>query len=458
MDSVLNSGDVSSREVDTEDEPFFVENYESSEGEESNREYHSDCQQVARFSRGRSPPLLLAYSVSCGPGLQDSSPSLASQEHDEEDEDSDQLIEEWMILGGDEQPGDSSIKLNLSYWISSEEDSGDEDPNVKSVKDMWAVSDKDKMCNRTGHITNRYYYHQKSSTCIFCGIQGHRHRDCPERSERMSRLLCGLPPLWNQHCQRCCMTGHLSDACPDTWRQYHLTIQSEVPHRPQTAHTYKQKRGRAHCYNCSKRGHYGFECTKKRMVSGTFPSLPYVCYYDNMEDILQQRTEIEKNAKGLGNVEALPPSDQHHFSESKEESGDKIQGSSRTKQEASNQTSKRKTWPVRRKERREVKRLRREAQVRRGGLLVKTQCNSEDDAYAADLFKYSLHNHGTSAPRVEKRRLEEANGRRSRKRKEAELWKKRGGMKRGDLYPHVDLDIGSENLLSPKQRVRHRRR
>lgn len=160
-------------------------------------------------------------------------------------------------------------------------------------------------------------------------------------------------------------------------------------------------------------------------------------------------------------VEALPPSDQHHLSESKGESGEKshpVQGCSSTKQEACSQTSKRKTWPVRRKVRREVKRLRREAQARRGGLLVKTQCNSEDDACAADLFKYCIHSHRASAPPPEKRRLEEANGRRNRKRKEAEMWKKRGGLKRGDLYPHVDLDIGSENLLSPKQRVRHRRR
>lgn len=40
------------------------------------------------------------------------------------------------------------------------------------------------------------------------------------------------------------------------------------------------------------------ECTKKRMISGTFPSLPYVCYYDTMKNILQRRTRVQERAKG----------------------------------------------------------------------------------------------------------------------------------------------------------------
>lgn len=164
---------------------------------------------------------------------------------------------------------------------------------------------------------------------------------------------------------------------------------------------------------------------------------------------------------GLRNAGALPPSDQHHLSKPKGESGDEsqpVQGRTRTKQEACSRTGRRKTWPERRKERREVKRLRREAQARRGGLLGKSQRNSDDEACPADLFKYSLHRHRASTPPPQKKRMDEADGRRSRKSREAERWKKRRGIKRGDLYPHGDLDIGSENLLSPKQRVRHRRR
>lgn len=40
------------------------------------------------------------------------------------------------------------------------------------------------------------------------------------------------------------------------------------------------------------------ECTKRRMVSGTCPSLPYVCHYDTMEDILQRCTRMQRQAKG----------------------------------------------------------------------------------------------------------------------------------------------------------------
>ncbi|XP_041800419.1 zinc finger CCHC domain-containing protein 7-like isoform X2 [Chelmon rostratus] len=405
---------------------------------------------------------------------------------EQEQEDSNQPIEEWMILGREEQVGDSSIQLNLSYWSSSEDDSGDEDQNVKSV-DTWAVSQKDKsgadqslpvryfvpghslicnMCNRTGHLAKSCYYHKKRPTCVLCGIRGHIHRDCPSRPCTNCGLPshgfrpCERPPLWNQHCQRCGMAGHLSDVCPDTWRQYHLTVQLEVPLRPRTADTLKHKKCPVYCYNCSERGHYGYECTKRRMISGASPSLPYVCHYDTVEDILQSRTTVQERAKELASVGSLPLSNQQH-SEPTGESGAEnqpFQGRSRTKQETCGRASRRKTWPERRRERREVKRLRREAQARReGGLLGRSQRNFDDEVCTADPFRSSLHSPKCSTPPPQKKRRDEEGGRRSRKSREAKRWK-RGGIKHGDLYPHGDVDVNSENLLSPKQRVRHRRR
>lgn len=61
------------------------------------------------------------------------------------------------------------------------------------------------------------------------------------------------------------------------------------------------------------------ECTKRRMISGTSPSLPYVCHYDTMEDILQGRTRTQKRAEGefflwktKGNVNpSVTPVDAH---------------------------------------------------------------------------------------------------------------------------------------------------
>lgn len=242
-----------------------------------------------------------------------------------------------------------------------------------------------------------------------------------------------------------------------------MTIRLEVPLRPRRVNTPKYKKGPAHCYNCSQRGHYGYECTKRRMISGTCPLLPYVCHYDTVEDILQHCTNLR--TKGLVSPGSLPLSDQQRASELTGESGEEnqpVQARSRTKQETFGWAGRRKTWPERRRERREVKRLRREAQARReGGLLGRSQGNLDDKDFPEDPFRSPLHGHRQPTPPPpppQQKRRDEQGGRKSKKSRESERWKKRGGMKRGDLYPHGNIDIGSENLLSPKQRVRHRRR
>lgn len=103
---------------------FFIEDSGSSEGEGeiefTHQKHHSSCKEAARLSRESSPPLLLAFNITSGRAAS----SLEQEQEVEVEEDSDQPIEEWMMLGGEEQVGDSSIQLNLSYW--SEDDSGDE--------------------------------------------------------------------------------------------------------------------------------------------------------------------------------------------------------------------------------------------------------------------------------------------------------------------------------------------
>lgn len=113
------------------DDRFFIEDSNSSEGEEEIKFCHqthhsSSCKQAVRLSRESSPPLLLAFNITSGRALQLSSPTSRMDLQEEEKEDSEQPIEEWMILGGEEQVEDSSIQLNMSYWGSSEDDSGDE--------------------------------------------------------------------------------------------------------------------------------------------------------------------------------------------------------------------------------------------------------------------------------------------------------------------------------------------
>lgn len=133
--------------------------------------------------------------------------------------------------------------------------------------------------------------------------------------------------------------------------------------------------------------------------------------------------------------------------------------SGKTKKEAWNRAERRKTWPERRKERRKVKRLRREAQARReGGLLGRSPGIFDDEDLTVDPFRPQLQGHRLSTPFAQKKRRSGEDGRRSKKSREAERWKKRRGIKHGDLYSHSDIDIWSEKLISPKERVRHRRR
>lgn len=155
----------------------------------------------------------------------------------------------------------------------------------------------------------------------------------------------------------------------------------------------------------------------------------------------------------------------HGFSDSSEKPGASgeenrsVQGWTKTKEEFHSRAGRRKTRSERRKERRKVKCLRRDAQARReGGLLMKSRCSSEDEAYPGDPFRQPGDSLKQSTSPPQKKRRDETGSRKSRKSREAERWRKRGGLKRGYLYPHNDIDIGSVNLLSPKQRVRHRKR
>lgn len=130
---------------------------------------------------------------------------------------------------------------------------------------------------------------------------------------------------------------------------------------------------------------------------------------------------------------------------------------SRVKLDTWSRAARRKTWPERRRERREVKRLRREAQSRReGSVLERSQGTYDDEDFTADSFRSPLQGHRQSTVSPHRKRRGEEGGRRVRK---WEKWKNRGGIKKGrikrDLYS--DTDIGTENFNSLKQRVRQRR-
>lgn len=124
MDSAAVHEDDLGAEKSGSGEFFFIEDLSSSEDEP---DIKLSCRQPLRLSREGSPPLLLAFSTASQWVSSDSSQSPASSsDRQVGGNDSDQPIEEWMILGTEGQAGDSSIQLHLSYWNSSEEDSGGE--------------------------------------------------------------------------------------------------------------------------------------------------------------------------------------------------------------------------------------------------------------------------------------------------------------------------------------------
>ncbi|KAI4787115.1 hypothetical protein KUCAC02_036676, partial [Chaenocephalus aceratus] len=74
-------------------------------------------------------------------------------------------------------------------------------------------------------------------------------------------------------------------------------------------------RGRtpAYCYNCSRRGHFGHVCTRKRMFNGTYPSTPFINYYDTKKEIKSRGKWILLKVKELKKNGLLTNSSQTPF-------------------------------------------------------------------------------------------------------------------------------------------------
>ncbi|XP_072293858.1 uncharacterized protein [Eucyclogobius newberryi] len=407
---------------------YFIEDFSYSEDE--NNFNYSTWKPSGLINRDDSPPAILAYSISSG---RDTWGQHSPEQEGSSDEES---VEKWMMLDEDPEEGDSTIQLNLSFSISSEEDSNHEDKNIQLFQDQWAVSKIDKdsgedgsicryfmpdrslfcpICKRTGHLAKSCQLQKKCPICVLCGIQGHLQKECPSRPCSRCGLLshgvrawaCDRLPVWNQHCQRCGLMGHLSDLCPDIWRQYHHTVRqlfyivknglsiwhgihffpiqiSVTKSAIRIQRAIKQKKRFTYCYNCSRRGHYGHVCSLKRMTSGTFFTLPYVYRYDSNEKNIESGT---RNGNKEITNEIPPLAEQQQLLETFEEKDKDAFFLRRTKMGQKAQASGRKTWPERRRERQEVKRLRREAQTRReGGLMGHCQDKSDDDILYLDPF------------------------------------------------------------------------
>ncbi|NWU96675.1 ZCHC7 protein, partial [Upupa epops] len=237
-------------------------------------------------------------------------------------------LESWMLLGASEDDGDEDIMLNLEGGASA--------VSKEEVDVDWSISDKDleaQISNYTSvrHSSLRYYTADKNVTCRNCGKTGHLSKNCPtpkkvppcclcaRRGHLQSTcparfcLNCCLPghyfreclerAYWNKHCSRCDMQGHYADACPEIWRQYHLTTKPGPIKAPST---HPRRTATVYCYNCAQRGHFGHECSEKRMHGSMFPASPFIYCYEDEHEVKRRAKRVKRKVAELQEAGLLP--------------------------------------------------------------------------------------------------------------------------------------------------------
>ncbi|XP_067886416.1 zinc finger CCHC domain-containing protein 7 [Heterodontus francisci] len=239
----------------------------------------------------------------------------------------DEKIESWMVLGQDqEEENDDNIQLNVVGCGTLRNKEGD-------FHTPWSVCEKDlespfgkhrsryyapnspsmdcRNCGKLGHLSKNCPSPKKLPACCLCGVRGHLQRGCPLRH----CTNCSMPghwfrncierAYWKKQCHRCQMTGHYADACPEIWRQYHLTTNQGPIVNGCSQPVAKRS---MYCYNCAKRGHYGHECSSKWMHNHTFPTSPFVYYYDTEHDIKMREWRIQRRVEELQSAGLLETS------------------------------------------------------------------------------------------------------------------------------------------------------
>ncbi|KAM8960509.1 zinc finger CCHC domain-containing protein 7 [Pelodytes ibericus] len=251
----------------------------------------------------------------------------SESEEDSETSESDQSdVENWMLLGTSREDGDTSIQLNLQGYTSpSTAGEGGVDWSI-SERDLEAqignyvpfrrsnryYTDKNvicRNCDKRGHLSKNCPIPRKSPACCLCGDRGHLQNSCPARycsncflPGHFSRE-CIERAFWKKNCHRCSMNGHYADACPEIWRQYHLTV------KPGPIKKSNLKSGQKHivyCCNCARKGHSSYECSERRMYNGSYPTCQLVFCYDRDHDIWKRDQRVKHKIKELQDAGLLP--------------------------------------------------------------------------------------------------------------------------------------------------------
>ncbi|XP_073518624.1 zinc finger CCHC domain-containing protein 7 [Phyllobates terribilis] len=230
-------------------------------------------------------------------------------------------VENWMLLGRAREEGDASIQLNVEGqryapsegdtgvgWSIIEKDSESQITNftpLRRSKLRYYLEDKNvtcRNCNHRGHLSKSCPEPKKLPACCLCGRRGHLQYDCPDPycsycfMPGHTHQDCSERPHWQKKCFRCAMIGHYADACPEIWRQYHLTV---APGPMKKCHSASNPKVIVYCCNCGRKGHCGYECNQRRMYSTMYPSCELVFTYDEKQDICRRNWRAKQKLKEL---------------------------------------------------------------------------------------------------------------------------------------------------------------
>ncbi|VDL61468.1 unnamed protein product [Hymenolepis diminuta] len=193
----------------------------------------------------------------------------------DDDDDDDDYIE----------PPRKSSKMDLILGISNTSDrkhNRDVVPewfeNLPSDPKLWTIDPDDlypddeyynspdfngtcENCGLKGHSEEECT--RSGPFCVICAREGHtkdgcRYRVCPICLERGHDSKCRNKHKVNSTvCFRCKQMGHMTNRCPEIWRQYRFTTAPGPPVKFEQPEP-KVKR----CFNCGRIGHLGHQCNR----------------------------------------------------------------------------------------------------------------------------------------------------------------------------------------------------